>query len=537
MKRCIAPLAGGLLLAAATPPAAFPGAEFLVLVGLLVWYRLATSPTSCWCSWLLGAVHLAFFSWSVRHVLFAAWVAIVLVGGCYFVLGTLAVRASPARARVAAFAVAVAGTFWLRANLPEICYPHGQPCHALWQWPVLLGSVVVGGEGLANGLLGALAAAACELGRSWRLAVPAWPAAARGAIVVGVLAVACTVAGNLVLAPSAEADGPRVRVGAIEPGYHLVHEMQAVPAGEQPARYRQLVDERLLQPTHAALGASSPPDVVLWPESSLLDTLERRAVLAGTARVPARWAATPTTLVLGLNVRDEAPPTPAAVVVELPSGRVVAHQEKRRLVPGGEVQPFVRWLPASWSAAIRAAFEQALGSMPEATPGEELPPLRDARGVSFGALLCYDNAFPEPARAQVERGARWLAVLSNESWYEGGGELTQLAAMTVLRALETGTPIVRCTMDGWTLWVDGRGRLRDVLPLAPAPQPRARVLLVDVPLGPGTLPPGALLRAAFGPAAGAGLGGLLLLAAWRRWRRGKGGMPAAAVGIPPRTPA
>jgi len=175
--------------------------------------------------------------------------------------------------------------------------------------------------------------------------------------------------------------------------------------------------------------------------------------------------------------------------------------------------------------------------MPEATPGEELPPLRDARGVSFGALLCYDNAFPEPARAQVERGARWLAVLSNESWYEGGGELTQLAAMTVLRALETGTPIVRCTMDGWTLWVDGRGRLRDVLPLAPAPQPRARVLLVDVPLGPGTLPPGALLRAAFGPAAGAGLGGLLLLAAWRRWRRGKGGMPAAAVGIPPRTPA
>ncbi|MGB3965956.1 MAG: hypothetical protein WBO45_04440, partial [Planctomycetota bacterium] len=126
-----------------------------------------------------------------------------------------------------------------------------------------------------------------------------------------------------------------------------------------------------------------------------------------------------------------------------------------------------------------------------------------------------------PASAQVAMGARWLCVLSNEAWYEGGGELTQLMAMTVVRALEVGTPILRCTQDGWTGLVDGRGHLVEALPLRPAGSPgagSARILRVTVPLGSGRLPPMAWLRAATGPAAALGLGLLLLHGLWR-WAR------------------
>jgi apolipoprotein N-acyltransferase len=516
VKSLRAPLAGGLLLAAATPPAWFPGAEFLVVVGLGVWYALATNGAPLWRSWLLGCVHLAWFSWSLRHVLVAAWIAIALLGGLYYALGTLAVRAAPRRLAVLAFGLATAGTSWLRAHMPEICYPHGQPCHAFWQWPTLLGSVVLGGEALANGLLGAFAAALAGLARSWRLAAPPWPAALRALAVAAGAWGGCTAAGHL-LAAAHRADGAAsVRVAAVEPGFHLVREVRGLTREQAMARYRQLVDERLLAPTRALITAADPPDVVLWPESSLLDELDRASVVSGAGRLRLGLPRSQALLVLGAGVQaGDAPPTPAALAVDLQDGRVLAHQEKRCLVPGGEVQPFVRWLPASWAAAIRSAFEQALGSMPEATPGALLPPLRDAAGVPFGALLCYDNAFAHPARDQVARGARWLAVLSNECWYEGGGELVQLVAMTVVRALETGTPIVRCTQDGWTVWVDGRGRLRDALPLVAADPGHARVLRAEVPLGLGGLPGGAVLRASAGPAAGIAVG-LLLLGGIRR---------------------
>jgi apolipoprotein N-acyltransferase len=114
-------------------------------------------------------------------------------------------------------------------------------------------------------------------------------------------------------------------------------------------------------------------------------------------------------------------------------------------------------------------------------------------------LMCYDNAFPGPSAAQVLAGARFLCVLSNESWFEGGGELTQLVAMTVVRALETATPLVRCTQDGYSVAVDAGGRVLAELPVLPSPQAAARILRVDLPLGAGRLPSMAWLRSAAGP--------------------------------------
>lgn len=518
-----APWFAGLALAAATPPAWFPGAEWLVLVGLAAWFLVAVDdrrPT--WHSYVLGCVHMAVFSWSVRHVLVFAWVMIVLLGGLYYALVRVAVRSLPRPVAAPGFAIAVAASCWLRANMPEIWYPHGQPCQALWQWPALLHSVVVGGEALANGLLAWLAASLGALWCSWRIGMPGWSAACRGVAIALGAGVAATVAGRLVAAGRGEpATGP-ITVAAIEPGFHLHQELSPLPMAQRGARFQQLFDERLLRPTRELLAAPQPPDVVLWPESSVFDEVATADIRAGTARVRAllgRFAGQRAQLLLGMNVVGDGKgkPTPAAVQVELPGARIVGHQEKRCLVPGGEFQPFLHWLPDDVAATLAGWFAAALGSLPDAAPGAELPPLT-AAGVKFGALLCYDNAFPGPAAAQVAAGARWLCVLSNESWYEGGGELAQLMAMTVLRALETGTPIVRCTQDGWTGFVDAAGHLAAALPVQPAPQPVPRILRASFVLGPGQLPPLAWLRQGTGPAAALALLAMLLHGAWR-WAR------------------
>lgn len=515
------PLLGGLLLAASTPPAWGPGAELLVVPALAVWYQVAVDARRPgWHSYALGCLHMACFSWSVHHVLVFAWVMIALLGGVYYLMVKWAVRSLAPRFAAAGFALAVAGACWLRANMPDIHYPHGQPCHALWQWPWLLRPVVIGGEPLVNALLAYAGAVLARLAASWRLGSPAW-SSARGSVALAL--------GGWFVAVSAApfvqggaATSPPVRVAAVEPGFHPF-EWLSLPRDAQKPAFRRFLEERLLAPTRQVLAEAAPPTVVLWPESSLWDAFVRADVDAGRARagsIAGRLPTSAATLVFGANVDDgpDGLPTPAALAVELPSAHVIARQEKRVLVPGGEFQPLLGWLPDAVSDALRRWFHEALGSLPEALPGRELPPVRRGDGVPFGILLCYDNAYPGPAAAQVAQGARWLAVLSNEAWYEGGAELTQLMAQTVVRALETGTPIVRCTQDGWSGHVAADGRVVASLPVAPAPQPSARILRAEVVPGAGVLPPLAWLRGGAGPTSAIGLA-LLLLHALLGWAR------------------
>ena len=124
--------------------------------------------------------------------------------------------------------------------------------------------------------------------------------------------------------------------------------------------------------------------------------------------------------------------------------------------------------------------------------------VRRTLGAPVAGLICYDNAFHQPVADAVAHGARLVCVLSNESWYRGGGELEQLAAITVVRALGCDVPFVRCTTDGMTMAVDRDGRVLAALPDAHAPQEKARSLRVAVSLGSGVLPP----AAAWHPSAG-----------------------------------
>ena len=535
----LAALSGGLLLGFATPPAVVPFAEWLVLPALAVWFAIATGGRRPLLhSYVLGCVHMAWFSWSVRHVLLPAYVGIVVVGGLYYVLATAAVRGLPARLRWVGFAFAVAGTFWLRAVMPEIHYPHGQPCHALYEWPLLCRAAVVGGEPLLNALLALIASSAWELGQSWRVGIPCWRGAACRSVAALVLGVGCVLVGNVVSSgarAAATAGGSEaVRVVAIEPGFHPA-EVFSRPPSEWRTWDDRMLHERLVQPTKAVLARAEPVDLVVWPESVLRDTVEIARIQSGVARLlPRRLPASSARLVLGANVRRGGQLTPAALALELPSGRVLGHQEKRWLVPGGEFLPFLSLLPESWSAAIREQFRRAMGSLPDCAPGVERPPMRTASGARFGALVCYDNGYPGPAAEQVEQGAELLLVLSNEAWYRGGGELSQLVASTVMRACENVLPIVRCTQDGRSVAIDAGGNIQDELSLAPAPQDGPRTLSVSLQRGAGKPPGFTWLRRSTGWISGLVVGLAAMAGLWRggRSRRAASGSADGALREP-----
>ncbi|MBL8739354.1 MAG: apolipoprotein N-acyltransferase [Planctomycetes bacterium] len=529
-------LLGGLSLAAATPPAWFAGAEFLVFAGLAVHFAIATGtmPTG-WRSYLLGCMHMALFSWSVHHVLWFAYAAVVLLGGCYTVLASWATRAAPTAWRVPAFALATAGAYWLRSVMPELHYPHGQPAHCLWQWPGLLGSVSFGGEALANVLLAGFAGAAVELWRSWRTAELPWRRAwlQIGSLVL--LALGTTLGGRAVHA-GLSADAPAaVRLAAIEPGFHPGLEFQGLGEDEFWPRWRAMFLERLVRPTRELLRGPNPPELVLWPESSVPDEIEAEPSAGLALRSLAGvFAGHSGQLLLGGHlVLGDDQLTPAAFLVELPKGEIQGQQQKRWLVPGGEFPPFLHLLPAAIGNWLRGTFADVMRHVPNGLAGVELPPLRTSSGVPFGVLLCYDNAFPGPARSQVQAGARFLCVLSNEAWFRSGDQLVQLVAMTVLRALETATPVVRCTQDGWSVVVGADGRVLAELPRGSGRQPASRILRTDLPLGAGRESPMAWLGASLGPATGVSLGLLLLHMAlqWATLRAARTASRSASTGL------
>ena len=508
--------AAAALLTAATPPAWFPGAEFLVVLGLAAWFAIAVSSSRPWaaCYWI-GALHVGAFSWSLRHVAWFGWFAVAALGGLYYAAaGVAAHRANNARRALWAplvFAISVAGSCWLRAEMPGIAYPHGQFAHALWEWPALLGAVRIGGEPLQNALLAAMGAVLAQWWSSWRTATTPIGSAWRRVLVVWLVAMGVRVAFG---PPPRSEVGPTVSVAAIETGLHPFDAFADVRDRQTyEARWSEILEQRLLEPTRRIAGRDvpNPPDLVLWPESSVPFSVRAYGnTKPQLAELRGAWSLAPSThVLLGADVeREGGRHTPAAVLLDA-DGRYVGHHEKQRLVPAGETLP-VGWLPESWANAIREFAQTGVG-IPDLEPGRALPPLRcakgrgEADGAPFAGLICYDNAFHQPVADAVAKGARLICVLSNEAWYRGGGELEQLCAITVLRAIACDCPIVRCTTDGTSMAVDRDGRAIASLPRATAPQEKARVLRLDVPLADGQLPYAARWHPAIGWACSIGL--------------------------------
>lgn len=85
------------------------------------------------------------------------------------------------------------------------------------------------------------------------------------------------------------------------------------------------------------------------------------------------------------------------------------------------------------------------------------------RSLKFGVLICYESLFPHMGREHVANGADLLVVTSNDSWYGKTTMPHQIAALAVIRAIESGVPMVRSANTGLTLWCDARGNIQEVL--------------------------------------------------------------------------
>ncbi|MBM3985751.1 MAG: apolipoprotein N-acyltransferase, partial [Planctomycetes bacterium] len=319
------------------------------------------------------------------------------------------------------------------------------------------------------------------------------------------LALAATVAYGLWRPATLDEGRPGPRVAGVQPG--VPQELK-----RHPLSARQLY-ERGLQFSRQALAQDPPPDVLVWPETMWTVPLGEGAeddvwypagpgLPAYGPRDAARESAEAlapllqggrTGLVLGSLWRRLADGrlrlSNSAVVFDA-TGRLVGRHDKVLLVPGGESVPFGSLLPDGLRSLVKVWIASAAGFLADLEPGPGFEPI-PVGGVPCGVTICFENAYGEPARESVKRGAAFLLNLSNEAWFGTSAEHDQMELQSILRAVETRRALFRSTNSGISCLVRPDGRRpssADRLLVDGADRAVAGVFAAQVPLHDGLTP-------------------------------------------------
>lgn len=244
---------------------------------------------------------------------------------------------------------------------------------------------------------------------------------------------------------------PLARVAIVQP--YIAQEIKWDPA-KAPGIFKALE-------TTTLAAAVTKPDLLLWPEAVTPFPVRGSAEMKSFVESLVHRARSP--LLLG-SVAVERSGQPGeqwfngAFLVTPGGGVQTDYYTKRHLVPFGEfvpLRPVLGWLTKVVPVGTDD-FSPGLDSSPLVVP------IRD-HSLLFGPLICYEDIFPELARRSALAGSDVLVVLTNNGWFGEGGAAVQHAAHSVLRAVETRRPVLRCGNGGWSGWIDEFGNVRKTL--------------------------------------------------------------------------
>jgi len=126
---------------------------------------------------------------------------------------------------------------------------------------------------------------------------------------------------------------------------------------------------------------------------------------------------------------------------------------KQHLVPFGEYIPFDKWIPP-----LQKLSPIGVSLYPGEAKVLDVPV--DGGAVKVAPLICFEDTLPSLARKGACMGAQAIVLITNDSWFSHSWEAEQHAWQAVLRAVETGLPVVRVGNSGVTGIIEASGRTR-----------------------------------------------------------------------------
>lgn len=130
------------------------------------------------------------------------------------------------------------------------------------------------------------------------------------------------------------------------------------------------------------------------------------------------------------------------------TGNIETRYDKIHLVPFGEYVPLKKALP----------FLEAVVPIGDMSRGTDYV-LFGNNGLRFAALICFEDVFPELARAFVLKGADVLVNITNDAWYMHTAAAEQHFQASIFRAVENRRYLARSANTGVSGFVDPHGRV------------------------------------------------------------------------------
>lgn len=449
------------------------------------WERLSWKRTF-FIAWFAGTIFFAInFSWFtytvgsyVGSLAFAVVLVPAMIEALAFALAALCMKLAQLLAPVWLVPVAAAAAFtvfeWLR-SVDVTAVPFAQIGYTQTSTPLSVFAAYIGSFGVTFivMLLGGYIAYAISSKRVAPLAI----------------AVA-TLAGGWCAAyafwPARHAPPATMRIAAVQGNIAQSIKWNKETLPRSVARYASLTKQ--LAPLH--------PQLVVWPETVITTDLddqayfwnlpalapdERRyvqAYLANNAAYQKQFSGLArslhTTLVVGSLDRHwsaEGLKEYNALYTYGPSGALINVYDKRQLVPFAEslLAPAIfGWLPDA----------QLIGRFGHGTINTVIP----AGVMRFAPLICWESAFPDLIHAQIQNGAQFLVIPTDDAWFGQSSGTYQHAQIAQMRAIESGEWVMQAASTGISGIISPSGEWKEATQLD-----KQAVVVGNVGLPPGSL--------------------------------------------------
>jgi len=208
-----------------------------------------------------------------------------------------------------------------------------------------------------------------------------------------------------------------------------------------------------------ALRSNPPPDLLIWPESSMpgpvLEERESNKFVMDLA------ASAESDLLLGTIDQEDRDVYNGALLVSDGGDRVQVYR-KVHLVPFGEYVPGRHRVPL----LARIVGDQVPGDF---TAGKEYTVFSLTNSdVQVAPLICFEDTIGELTRrfvlpSETNPGANLLVDITNDGWFLHSAGSHQHLANAIFRCVETRRPMARAANTGVTCFINEFGRVTQTL--------------------------------------------------------------------------
>lgn len=203
-------------------------------------------------------------------------------------------------------------------------------------------------------------------------------------------------------------------------------------------------------------------ELIIWPESAIAALeLDMQRFLQPLSRELEQKQKTLLTGIINYDLQNDEYFNTIVLLGKLPKGQGYSQSspnryKKHHLLPIGEFVPFENFL-----RPLAPYFNLPMSSFHR---GDEVQQNLQIHQSSLAAALCYEIAFPELLRKNIEKDTGLLLTLSNDAWFGSSIGPDQHLEIARMRAIELGRPLLRSTNTGVTAIYDHTGKELGRLP-------------------------------------------------------------------------